>query len=169
MPIANMLINDALGHRVIRFLDCNVDYNQIFMAKEDMPKTAYPSFIGLFEWMVMAFSLNNAGSIYQRTMNFIFDDFHGVVLEIYIYDIFVQSDGMDHHLAHLRLAFERMRRYGLKMNPLKCAFGVSASKFLGFIIHEKGIEIDPKKLEATQKVQAPTCKKDTQKFLGKIN
>ena len=72
-------------------------------------------------------------------------------------------------MADLRLALERMRRYGLKMNPLKCAFGVSAGKFLGFIIHEKGIEIDPKRIEAMKKVEAPTCKKDWQKFLGKIN
>ena len=55
------------------------------------------------------------------------------------------------------------------MNPLKCAFGVSAGKVLGFIIHEKGIEIDPKRIEAMRKVEAPTCKKDLQKFLGKVN
>ena len=55
------------------------------------------------------------------------------------------------------------------MYPLKCAFGVSAGKFLGFIIHEKGIEIDPKRVEAMKKVEAPTCKKDLQKFLGKVN
>ena len=55
------------------------------------------------------------------------------------------------------------------MNPLKCDFGVSAGKFLGFIIHEKGIEIDPKRTEAMKKVEAPACKKDLQKFLGKVN
>ena len=60
----------------------------------------------------------------------------------------------------MRLALERMRRYGLKINLLKCAFGVSAGKFFGFIIHEKGIEIDPKRIEAMKKVEAPTCKKD---------
>ena len=59
-----------------------------------------------------------------------------------------------------------MRRYGLKMNPLKCAFGVSAGKFLGFIIHEKGIDIDPKRVEAMKRVEAPTCKKNLQKILG---
>jgi hypothetical protein len=62
-----------------------------------------------------------------------------------------------------------MRRFSLKMNPLKCAFGVSASKFLGFIIYEKGMEIDPKKIEAIRKVQAPTCKRDVQSFIGKVN
>jgi hypothetical protein len=50
---------------------------------------------------------------------------------------------MNNHFADLRLDLERMLRYGLKINPLKCAFGVSAGKFLGFIIHEHGIEIDP--------------------------
>ena len=55
------------------------------------------------------------------------------------------------------------------MNPLKCAFGVSAGKFLSFIIHEKGIEIDPKRIEAMKKVEAPACKKDLKKFLGKVN
>jgi hypothetical protein len=62
-----------------------------------------------------------------------------------------------------------MRRFRLKMNPLKCAFGVSAGKFLGFIIYEKGMEIDPKKIEAIRKVQAPTCKRDVQSFIGKVN
>jgi hypothetical protein len=62
-----------------------------------------------------------------------------------------------------------MHRYGLKMNPLKCAFSVSAGKFLGFIIHEHGIEIDPINLESINKVWLPQCKNDMQKFLGKLN
>jgi hypothetical protein len=62
-----------------------------------------------------------------------------------------------------------MRRYGLKINPLKCVFGVSTDKFLGFIIREHGIEIDPTKIESINKVQLPQCKNDIQKFLGKVN
>ena len=80
-------------------------------------------------------------------MNLIFHDLLGVILEVYIDDIVIKSAGLDHHLADLKLALERMHRYGLKMNPLKCSFGVSAGKFLGFIIHEKAIEIDPKRIE----------------------
>ena len=66
MPIADMLINDASGHRVISFLDGNAGYNQIFMAEEDMSKTAFicPGFVGLFEWVVMTFGLKNAGATY---------------------------------------------------------------------------------------------------------
>jgi hypothetical protein len=62
-----------------------------------------------------------------------------------------------------------MRGYGLKMNLRKYVFGVSAGKFLGFIIYEHGIEIDPTKIEFINKVQPPQCKNDMQKFLGKVN
>jgi hypothetical protein len=148
MPISDMLINNAFGHRVISFLDGNAGYNQIFMAKEDMSKTTFrcPGFINLFEWVVMTFGLKNAGATYQRVMNLIFHDLLGIILEIYIDDVVVKSESKDNHLVDLRLALERLRRYGLKMNPLKCVFGVSASKFLGFIIHEHDIEIDSTKI-----------------------
>jgi hypothetical protein len=154
MHIADMLINNASGYRVISFLDGNVSYNQIFMAAEDMSKTFFrcPSFIGLFECVVMTFGLNIADATYQRAMNLIIHDLLGIILEIYIDDVVVKSDSMDSHLTNLRLALERMRRYGLKMNPLKYAFGVSAGKFLAFIIHEYGIEIDPMKIESINKV-----------------
>ena len=95
----------------------------------------------------------SAGATYQRAMNLIFHDLIGIILEAYIDDIAIKSAGLSHHLAALRLGLETMRRYGLKMHPLKCAFGVSAGKFLGFIIHEKGIEIDPKRIEAMRKVE----------------
>ena len=101
-------------------------------------------FVGLFEWVVMTFGLKNDGATYQRVINLIFHDLLGIILEVYIDDIVIKSAGLGNHLADLRFALERMRWYGLKMNPLKCVFGVSAGKFLGFIIYEKGIEIDPK-------------------------
>jgi hypothetical protein len=97
-------------------------------------------------------------------MNLIFHDLLGIILEVYIDDVVVKSDSMD-----LRLALERMRRYGLKMNLLKCVFGVSAGKFFGFIIHEHGMEIEPIKIESINKLQPPQCKNDMQKFLGKVN
>jgi hypothetical protein len=76
------------------------------------------------------FWFKNVGATYQRAMNLIFHDLLGIILEIYIDDVVIKSDSIDNHLADLRLALERMCRYGLKMNPLKCVFGVSAGKFL---------------------------------------
>jgi hypothetical protein len=73
-------------------------------------------------------------------------------------DIVVKSTRFDSHIVDLCKAFNKMRWYGLKMNPHKCAFGVSAGKFLGFIIHEHGIEIDPDRIKSIWNVGAPTCK-----------
>jgi hypothetical protein len=171
MSIADMLINDASGHKVLNFLDGNASYNQIFMAEEDMYKTTFrcPGFVGLFEWVVMTFGLKNAGATYQRAMNLILHELLGIIVEIYIDDIVIKLASLDSHLADLHLAFDKMRQYGLKMNPLKCAFGVLAGKFLGFIIHEQGIERDPKRIKSMKKVKAPTCKKELQSFIDKVN
>jgi hypothetical protein len=171
MPIADTLINNASGNRIISFLDGNVGYNQIFMAEEDASKTAFicPGFIGLFEWVVMTFGLKNAGATYKRAMNLIFHELLGNTVEVYIDDIVVKSAEFSFHLADLRKAFDKMCRYGLKMNPRKCDFGVSAGKVLGFVIHEHGIEIDPDRIKSIQNVGPPTCKVEVQKFLNKVN
>jgi hypothetical protein len=123
----------------------------------------------LFEWVVMTFGLKNAGATYQRAMNLIFHELLGNTMEVYIDDIVVKSAEFSSHIADLRKAFDKMCRYGLKMNPCKCAFGVSAGKFLVFIIHEHGIEIDPDQIKSIRNVGSPTCKVEVQKFLGKVN
>jgi hypothetical protein len=166
MSVVDMLINNASRHQVISFLDSNTSYNQIFMAKGDMSKTVFrcPGFIGLFEWVVVTFGLKNADTTYQRAMNLLFHDLLGIILEIYIDDVTVKLDNMDNHLADLCLALERMCRHGLKMNLIKCVFDVSAGKFLGFIIHKHGIEIDAKKI-----VQPSQSKNNMQRFLDKLN
>jgi hypothetical protein len=101
MPIDDFLVNSTFGHRVLSFLDGNTGYNQIFMAEEDISKTAFicPGFVGLFEWIVMTFGLKNAGATYQRAMNLIFHDLLGIIVEVYIDDIVVKSASLDSHLA----------------------------------------------------------------------
>jgi hypothetical protein len=171
MPIVDTLINNASGNNIISFLDGNAGYNQIFMAEEDASKTASIclGFIGLFEWVIMTFGLKNAGATYQRAMNLIFHELLGNTMEVYIDDIVVKSAEFSSHIVDLRKAFDKMRRYGLKMNPRKCAFGVSAGKFFGFIIHEHAVEIDPDQIKSIRNVGPPTCKLEMQKFLGKVN
>jgi hypothetical protein len=105
------------------------------MPEEDMSRTAFRclGFIGLFEWIVMTFDLKNVDATYQRAMNLIFHDLLGIILEVHIGDVVVKSDSMDSHLADLCLALERMRRYELKMNPLKCVFSVSVNLFMNMV------------------------------------
>jgi hypothetical protein len=93
MPVAETLINAAAGHKILSFMDGNAGYNQIFMAPEDIHKTAFrvPGAVGLFEYVVMTFGLKNAGATYQRAMNHIFHDLIGNLVEIYIDDVVVKS------------------------------------------------------------------------------
>jgi hypothetical protein len=99
----------------------------------------------------------------------IFHELLGNTMEVYIDDIVVKSTEFSSHIADLRNAFDKMRWYGLKMNPRKCDFGVSVGKFLGFIIHEHGIEIDPDRIKSIRNVGPLKCKLEMQKFLGKVN
>jgi hypothetical protein len=127
MSIANMLVDAGAEHKVINFMDGNAGYNQIFMVVEDIAKMAFrcPGTIDLFEWVVMTFGLKNAGATYQRAMNYIFHKFISRIVEIYIDDVVVKSEGYKKYLANLRETLECTRRHGLRMNPNKCSFGVS--------------------------------------------
>jgi hypothetical protein len=171
MPISDLLVDSASGNKVISFLDGNASYNQIFMAKEDVSKTVFrcSRFIGLFEWVVITFGLKNDDAMHQRAMNLIFHDFLRVLMEVYIDDMVVKSVGFEEHMTDLKLSFERMKKYGLRMNPLKCTFGVTSGRFLRFIVHEHGIQINTMKIESIRKIGELVCKKDAQKLLGKIN
>jgi hypothetical protein len=111
MPIADTLINNASGNRIISFLDGNAEYNQIFMAEEDASKTTFicPGFIGFFEWVVMTFGLKNASATYHRVMNLVFHELLGNTMEVYIDDIIVKSAEFSSHIAYLRKAFDKIR------------------------------------------------------------
>jgi hypothetical protein len=162
MPVVDALVNAVAGHKVISFMYGNVGYNQIFMAKEDIAKTAFrcPDHVGLYEWIVMTFGLKNVGATYQRAMNYIFHELIGKIVEIYIDDVVVKSKSYKEHLADLRRTLECTRKHGLKMNPNKCAFGVLAGQFLSFLIHERGIEVGQKSISAIYNIKAPSNKKE---------
>jgi hypothetical protein len=115
------------------------------------------------------FCLKNAGATYQRAMNLMFLDLVRVLMEFYINDVVVKSVGFDEHMTNLKLSLERVKKYGLRMNPLKCTFGVTLGRFLKFIVHEHGKQTDPKKIVSIRKIGELVCKKDVQKLLGKIN
>jgi len=170
MLVVDLLVDAAAGHRIISFMDGNAGYNQIFMAEEDIPKTAFrcPGHVRLFECF-MTFGLKNVGATYQRAMNFIFHEFIGTLVEIYIDDVVVKSGDFIKHLPDLRKILECTRKHGLKINPNKCAFGVSAGQFLGFMVHQRGTEISRRSIDAINKVVAPTNKTELQSLIGKIN
>jgi hypothetical protein len=171
MSVADLLVDVAAGHKVISFMDGSAGYNQIFMAIEDISKTAFrcTEHIGLFEWIAMTLGLKNAGATYQRAMNYIFPELIGKIVEIYIDDVVIKSLNHESHLEDVRKTLECTRKHGLKMNPNKCTFGVSASEFLGFLVHEGVIEVGKKSMKAIDEVVPPTNLKEVQSLLGKVN
>ncbi|CAN6560074.1 unnamed protein product [Malus baccata var. baccata] len=140
MPMADLSVDAVAKHKVLSFMDGNAGYNQIKMAPEDIHKTAFrcPGHVRAYEYLVMPFGLKNAGATYQRAMNAIFHDLIGHNMEVYIDDIVVKSKTEEQHLIDLRQALTRMRIHKLKMNPKRCAFGVRAGNFLGFLVHQRG-------------------------------
>ena len=138
----DLLIDSAASHAMFSFMDGFSRYNQIFMSPKDAEKIAFRTPIWNFYYTVMSFSLKNAGATYQRTMSAMFHDMMHHKIEDYVDDIVVKSKKREDHFVVLRKVFERCCLYKLKMNPLKCAFGVAAGKFLGFLVHQRGIDVD---------------------------
>ena len=104
------------------------------MVEEDQEKTAFVTSQGLYYYRVMPFGLKSAGATYQRPVNQMFKKQIGKNVEVYVDDMLVKSREEENHLDDLRETFNTLRQYNMKLNPSKCAFGVSSGKFLGFIV-----------------------------------
>jgi len=103
----------------------------------------------------MPFSLINAGTTYQRGMTTLFHDMIHKEVEVYVDDMIVKSRDEEQHVEYLAKMFERLRKYKLRLNPNKCTFGVRSGKLLGFIVSQRGIEVDPDKVRAIREMPAP--------------
>ena len=117
----------------------------------------------------MPFDLKNARATYQRTMTSIFHDMMHKEMENYVDDIVVKSKTKAGHFQVLKWVLERCRMYKLHMNPQKCAFAVSTGKLLGFLVHHRGISVDPAKAIAIATMKRPTTVKKLKSFLGKVS
>ena len=136
-------------------MDGFLGYNQIKMASEDMEKTTFITLWGTFCYKVMSFGLKNAGATYKRAMVALFHDMMHKEIEVYVDDMIAKSKTEEEHLVNLRKFFERLRKYQLGLNPAKCTFRVKSGKLLGFIVSEKGIEVDPDKVKAILEMPEP--------------
>ena len=125
------------------------------MTPEDEEKTTFYTPIGIYCYTVMPFGLKNAGATYQRAMQYIFADMIHEELEDYVDDIIVKSRTRKSHLSILERVLQRCRTYKLRLNPRKCAFGVSSRQFLGFLVHQHGIQVDPAKIKAIRELIPP--------------
>ena len=145
LPIPEVMIDNTCGFERMTFMDSFSGYNQIKMHPEDERHTSFRTPFGVYCYTVMPFGLKNAGATYQRAMMKIFQDMQHKTVECYVDDLAVKSKRKEDHLKDLREGFLRLCKHKLRMNPLKCFFGVSSGKFLGFIVRKAGIELTPSK------------------------
>jgi ribonuclease HI len=169
LPHIDTLVDNTATNVVFSFMDGFSGYNQIKMAEEDKSKTAFVTHWGTFVYDVMPFGLKNAGATYQRAMVTLFHDMIHHEIEVYVDDMIAKSRTAQDHLTDLRKLFPRLKKYQLRLNPNKCAFGVTSGKLLGFIVSGRGIEIDPVKVQAIRSMPAPKTEKEIRSFLGRIN
>ena len=168
LPRIDLIVNATAGHELLSFMDAFSSYNQISMDPEDQEKTSFFTGQGTYCYRVMPFGLKNAGATYQRLVNKMFQKQIGTIMEVYIDDMLVKSTTAKLHIAHLSEAFQILRKYNMKLNPAKCAFGVSAGKFLGFIVNHRGIEANPDKIKVVLDMPSPSGIKEVQRLTGRI-
>jgi hypothetical protein len=168
LPRIDLLVDSTSRHELLSFMDAFSGYNQIYMEEADQEKTAFITDWGLYCYKMMPFGLKNAGATYQRLVNRMFRNQIGRNVEVYVDDLLVKSIRATKHIEDLRETFRTLRKYNMKLNPMKCAFGVPSSKFLGFMVSQRGIEVNPEKVRAVLEMEAPRTTKQLQRLTGRI-
>ena len=138
------------------------------MHEADQEKTSFVTSQGLFYYKVMPFGLKNAGAMYQRLMNKMFAQQIGRNVQVYVDDMLVKSRREEDHLEDLKETFDTLHSYNMKLNLGKCAFGVTAGKFIGFMVSQRGIEANLDKIRAIMEMAPPRNVKEVQSLNGKI-
>ena len=116
----------------------------------------------------MPFGLKNAGATYQRMYIALLHDMMHNEVEVYVDDMLVKSKDRESHIINLRKFFKRIKEYKLRLNPQKCIFGVTTRKLLGFVVSDRGIEVDPSKIKTILEMPPPRSEKEIRGFLGRL-
>ena len=164
----NRSVGGCYGHSRMSFLDAFQGYHQIALTAEDQEKTTFISPDANYHYTVIPFGFKNAGATYQRMMTRIFWDKIERTVEVYIDDMVVKSKREERHIEDLQGAFEVLWQHKLCLNAEKCAFLVEASKFLGYLITCRGIEVNPDQIEVVKRLKLPSSPKEVQVLIGML-
>jgi hypothetical protein len=166
MPRQDELLDRIRGACVFTKIDLRSGYHQIKIHPDDVPKTAFNTRYGHFEFNVLPFGLTNAPATFQTMMNSIFSDFVDDFLIVYIDDILIFSRNAKEHREHVRKVLQRLREHQLYANSEKCEFGRSSINFLGHVVSKDGISMASSKLEDIRNWPVPKTVEDVRSFLG---
>ena len=143
LPRIDQIVDASAEYGMLSFLDAFSGYHQIPMHSPDAEKTSFITHHELFYYNVMPCGLKNIEATYQRLETKMFRPLLKKTMEVYIDDMLIKSKERPDHVAHLQQVFDLLSTYGMKLNPAKCAFGVSAGRFLRFMMTQRGIEANP--------------------------
>ncbi|WVZ64035.1 LOW QUALITY PROTEIN: hypothetical protein U9M48_013614 [Paspalum notatum var. saurae] len=153
------------GARVFSKIDLRSRYYQIKIREEDIPKTAFSTRYGLYDYLVMSFGLTNAPAFFMYMMNSVFMNELDKFLVVFIDDILIYSKNEEEHEEHLRIVLTRLREHKLYAKFSKCAFWLKEVSFLGHILSEKGVAVDPSKVESVLNWKQPETVTEIRSFL----
>ena len=136
------------------------------MAESHQATTAFIMPYGPFCFNTMPFGLKNASATYQRMIQTCLEKQIGKTVEAYLDDVVIKTRHVETLIDDLRLTFDNLQTYDIKLNPEKCVFGIPSRKLLGFIVSNRGIEANPAKIRALSQLAIPTDLKHIQKLAG---
>jgi len=139
------------------------------MKEEDIPKTAFRTHEGHYEFLVMPFRLTNAPSTFQALMNQVLNPYLRKFALVFFDDILIFSKTMSCHYEHVRTVLNSLSKHGLVVNKKKCSFGRGSIEYLGHVISGQGVAAEPAKIKAMVEWPIPKDVKGLRGFLGKIN
>jgi hypothetical protein len=168
MPRICQIVDSMVSCELLSFLDAYSGYHQISLAVDNEEKTVFITPFGIFCYTKMAFGLKNRGATYQKCVHTVLKGHIKRNIESYIDDIVMKSEKHGALLDDLKETFDNLCKFKIMLNPKKCVFGVLSGKLLGYMVSYRGIDANPKKMEAIEKMHPPRTKKEIQKLASKM-
>ncbi|GJW74456.1 putative reverse transcriptase domain-containing protein [Tanacetum coccineum] len=165
LPIIDDLFDQLQGLSTYSKIDLRSGYHQLRVRDEDIPKTAFRTRYGHYEFQVMPFGLTNALAVFMDLMNHVCKPYLDKIMIVFIDDILIYSCNKEEHANHLRIILELLKKEKLYAKFSKCDFWISIVQFLGHIIDSQGIHVDPAKIEAVKNWASPTTPIEVRQFL----
>jgi hypothetical protein len=156
LPRINILLDQLAGAQVFSKIDLDSGYHQIKICAEDIPKTAFTTRYGLYEYLVMSFGMMNAPAHFMYLMNSVFMLEMDQFVVVFIDDILVYSKGSEEHEDHLRIVLQQLRDHQLYAKFSKCEFWISEVPFVGHVVSSEGTTVDPRKVKEVLEWKPPT-------------